>query len=286
MSMASAEDFLRTYGQNGDEQSLFEVALTLAGLDQPERTLEPYLDFMRRLEEDLKPLAAVHITASARAGYLAEYLGNRHGFSGDRKTYDALENANLMSVIDRRQGLPISLGILYIHLARSLGWPAYGLNFPAHFLVRIDGLADRVVMDPFNDGAILTTAGMRHLLKTMTGEQSELRPEHYAAMTDRDLLLRLQSNIKVRRLNAGDFVGAIAVLERMLLIAPMNADLWYDLGILEVHRGHREAGRDALGKCLATLEATLDKSGSQSAESRILRDRARQSLRELQQMME
>ena len=67
----------------------------------------------------------------------AEILAERHRLLGDDQTYDDLENANLISVIDRRRGLPVALSILYIHAARRQGWPVEGSNFPGHFLIRL-----------------------------------------------------------------------------------------------------------------------------------------------------
>lgn len=273
---------LTRYGQAAEPDDLFSAALALAALEAPGRDPAPYQSFLRGLLADLRPLAGAAVTAADRATLLADCLHARHGFSGDRETYDDLANADLMAVIDRRKGLPVTLGILYIHLARALGWSACGLNFPAHFLVRIDCGPDRVILDPFHDGAILTAAGMRQLLKSMTGETAELKPAHYAPVSDRDLLLRLLTNIKVRRLSAGDFAGAIAALRRMLLIAPHRAETWYDVATLELHRGDRAAGRDALEKCLAALDMESDSTKRHSE----LRQRVLKSLRELPPLME
>lgn len=276
------DDILRQYGLKPDDATddsdLLEVALALAALETPERLRTPYRRYVRGLVEETRVAAAGALTAADRAAALSGAIGARAGFTGDRKTYDSLENANLMAVIDRKRGLPVALGILYIHVARALGWPACGLNFPAHFLVRVDGNADRAVIDPFNDGAVLTPAGMRRLLKTMAGAEAELKPAHYAPVSDRALLLRLQNNIKVRRLKAGDFPGAIDILRRMLLLAPLEPETWYDLAILEIHRGQTRAGRDALEKCLGCLDMRPDASE--------LRDRVLKTLRELDPSME
>ncbi|MDA5194648.1 SirB1 family protein [Govanella unica] len=261
---------------------LFEAALALAALETPGRPLALYLSFFDDLRADLLPLAGAAVTARDRAALLSRCLHDRLGFSGDRDNYDALENADLMAVIDRRKGLPVTLGILYIALARALGWPAWGLNFPAHFLIRIDNGGDRAIVDPFHDGAVLTTADMRQLLKTMTGDSAELKPAYYTPLSDRDLLLRLLNNIKMRRLTAGDFASAIAVLHRMLLIAPDMAETWYDIAILELHRDAQDAGREALEKCLDCLNMEPQATANHSD----LRDRVLKSLRELPPLME
>src|SRR3546814_10733859 len=105
-----------------------------------------------------------------------------------------MSNADMTRVIDRRRGLPVSLGILYLHGARAQGWPICGLNFPGHFLLRLDLGAQRSIIDPFNGGETRDAAALRALLKTMAGEAAELPPEHTRPVRCRDDLLRLQHN--------------------------------------------------------------------------------------------
>ena len=96
-------------------------------------------------------------------------LAGRHGLNGDRQTYDDLANANLISVIERRRGLPVSLAIIYIHAARALGWTMEGLNFPGRFLMRLGAPDGRAVLDPFAGGRMRDAVALRELLKTGAG---------------------------------------------------------------------------------------------------------------------
>jgi regulator of sirC expression with transglutaminase-like and TPR domain len=107
-----------------------------------------------------------------------------------------------------------------------------GVSFPGHFLVLLDTDAARTVLDPFNEGAALEPRDLRALLKSTHGEDAELRPEHVATMSDRDVLLRLENNIKVRQLRGGNPAGATATLERMTAIAPDRLELWFEAGAL------------------------------------------------------
>ena len=157
-----------------------------------------------------------------------------------------MQNANLLRVIDRRKGLPVALGILYLHVGRAQGWPMTGLNFPGHFLIRLGDGGERVVLDPFHAGIERPVGQMRELLKAVAGPDAELRPEHWAAVDDRDILLRLQNNIKLRHLR-GDSVGrALEVLEGMLLIAPGDAMLWREAGLLNARIGNLAAAIEKL----------------------------------------
>jgi regulator of sirC expression with transglutaminase-like and TPR domain len=135
----------------------------------------------------------------ARVGALIQVIADDLGYRGDELTYDDLQNANLMRVIDRRKGLPVALGILYIHAARAQGWQAHGLNFPAHFLIAVEIAGQRAILDPFRGQRIGGAGALRGLLKSMLGEDAELSPAHSATLPNRAVLLRLQNNIKSPR---------------------------------------------------------------------------------------
>ena len=95
---------------------------------------------------------------------------------GDAETYDDLQNANLISVIRRRKGLPVALGIIWLHTARAAGWGAHGVDFPAHFLVALEGKSVQAVIDVFGGGVTLDARDLRVLWKRVEGEKAELRP--------------------------------------------------------------------------------------------------------------
>ncbi len=137
-----------------------------------------------------------------------------------RRRYDDLRNADLAAVIQRRRGLPVALSILYIHAARSLGWRIEGLNFPGHFVIRLHGDRQAVILDPFAGGLARSIQDLRQLLKAQSTDKTEVKPEHFSALENRQILLRLQNNIKVRRIQEGDLKGAERALQRMLWIAP------------------------------------------------------------------
>ena len=85
--------------------------------------------------------------------------------------------------------------------ARRAG-TASGLAFPGHFLIRLSEGPERLILDPFHGGQVCDAAELRELLKATAGQEIELPPEHYAPVSDRDVLLRLQNNLKARLLQA------------------------------------------------------------------------------------
>jgi regulator of sirC expression with transglutaminase-like and TPR domain len=239
--------FLRELGAaHGRILPIGEAALALAAFERPHVDLARYRDHLRLLARDVgrHPGAAGDLTSRARA--LNEIILLKYGYSGDELTYDDLQNANLIRVVDRRKGLPVALGILYIHAARAQGWDMAGLAFPGHFLVRLSDSAERVIVDPFHGGQVCGAAELRELLKAAAGPDSELLPEHYMAVPDRDVLLRLQNNLKSRLLQAQHRERALRVVESMLMLAPDLAELWGEAAMLHRQLGNLRAASGAL----------------------------------------
>ena len=192
--------------------------------------------------------------APARLAALREVLVERHGYQGDRDTYDDLRNADLAHVIDRRRGLPVALSILWLHAGRAQGWILRGLNFPGHFLLQIEAAGERLVCDPFNGGKAVGTAELRQMIKAVAGPAAELEPAHYAPLTNRGILLRLQNNIKARLLQQEDTAAALFVLDGMLMLAPDQPSLWREAGLLHAQQENLLAARRHLERAVALAE--------------------------------
>jgi regulator of sirC expression with transglutaminase-like and TPR domain len=235
----------RVAAQDDEAIDLAETALALAALDRPRVSLDRYRDHLAELAAGVRGAVPDDPVLDDAVAALNATLFERHGYQGDTRNYDDLQNANLMRVIDRKRGLPVALGILYLHAGRAQGWAMAGVNFPGHFLVRLDRGAGRAVLDPFHGGQALGTGELRALLKSAAGPDAELAPVHYAPLGNRDILLRLQNNIKLRQIQAGQIEAAVTTLEGMLAFAPAKAELWRESGLLRARLGQVRA---ALGE--------------------------------------
>ena len=215
------------------EIDIADAALHLARIDAPDADWQTARRHLSELVREAVELgtAVPEDDIATRARVLALLLSARHGYAGDTEDYDNPRNANLLHVIARRRGLPVALGILWLHAARAVGWAAHGVDFPGHFLLALQG-GGTIVLDAFAGGTPLNADALRRLLRSVEGRQAELRPGLLAPMSARAVLLRLQNNIKLRRLAAGDLPGALACTEDMLRIAPDAARLWHDAGAL------------------------------------------------------
>jgi len=249
---ATAEAFLRGLAGLGEARlPLAQAALALAALDRPRVDLARYHHHLAALVDEVGAAAS---RTSDRIEALNSVLIGRYGYAGDTLTYDDLQNANLMRVVDRRKGLPVALGILYIHAGRAQGWDVAGLAFPGHFMVRLEADGRRRIIDPFHQGRVREAAELRELLKSTVGQAAELSPEHYADVSDRAVLLRLQNNVKLRLVQTRQTEGALAAIDSMLLFAPEEASLWYEAGQINAALGKLRAAITALERFLTLTD--------------------------------
>ena len=230
-----------------DEIDLAEAALILASIDRPRVPLEPYRRHLKLLAADVRayvgdPDAPLNLRAEA----LGQVIAKRYGYVVDESIDDVVEGANLMHVIDRRRGLAVGVGILYIHVAGALGWAVEGLDFPTRFPVRLERQGVRAILDPAGGACIVGAADLRGLLKALVGNHAELDPSRYRALSNRDILLRLQNDIKVYLLRREKLDHALERVETAILFAPDAAMLWREAGLLHAHLDNVKAAVSAL----------------------------------------
>jgi len=240
-------DYLRRLGHGGEGPHDLAIAgLMLASLDHPGETLDRHRAHLHEISELADAEAPLISDVEDGARILSNLMALHFGYEGDRLTYDDPKNADLIHVIARRRGMPVALGILYIHAARAAGIEACGLNTPAHFLVLLKKGGAEVMVDPFNGGAMLDperAAGPPR----MGGPESTHLAE---PVSDTDVLLRLQNNLKVRALEAGNHGRTLEIAKRMVLVGPRKPELWLDLARLNESVGAMGDARRAYESCL------------------------------------
>jgi regulator of sirC expression with transglutaminase-like and TPR domain len=247
-------NYLKALGEAGEgPHNLAEAALMLSQLDHPQTALAPYRAHLDELGHYAKEEAKLATSAEYAARALSALRVGRYGYDGDRLTYDDPQNADLMTVIDRRRGLPVALGILYIHAARAAGCAAEGLNSPGHFLMRISLRGSEALLDPFNGGVTLD----REKLSTppRMGGLAGGDPRIADAVSDTEVLLRLQNNLKQRATHSGEHGRALDIAKRMVLIGPRHTELWLELARLQEGAGSLGAAKKAYEAVMALSKA-------------------------------
>ncbi len=252
-------------GKEDSEVGLLTVALAMAAAAHEGIVADKYFNHVSKIagETGARYISLLNAGAKDDAGVrlaaLKHILSDQENYEGDAETYDDLQNADLMRVVDRRKGMPISLCLLYIHVGRENGWDVEGLNFPGHFLARIQFGAERIIFDPFSKCKVMEAPDLRSLLKKVRGPEAELSADYYKPCTNREMLLRLQNNIKLRLIEAEDYKAALESVELMRLFAPCDYRLLLDAGVLYAKTGVIEKARDVLEKYIAVVPNAQDR---------------------------
>lgn len=215
--------------------------------------------------------AGVEGPLHARVDAVNRALFGGLGFTGNRERYADVRNSCLNQVLERRTGIPITLSIVYIEVARHAGLRAEGVNFPGHFLVRVRDEVGReagaelngaatdsaagLIVDAFNEGAILTEQDCRTLL-AKHDEDAAFTPELLARATRRQMFVRMLVNLKRLYVQHRSFPQARTVTDALLTLAPSSLTELRDRGLLAYHVQDYSAALRDLEEYLRLLTLT------------------------------
>ena len=181
---------------------------------------------------------------------LNHLLFSELAFEGDRETYDDPLNALLPAVIARRKGLPIALSILWIDLARRLGFDAVGVGLPGHFIAALRTDLGLLCFDPFHKGRAVGEEGGAELVKAATAGQMAFHRAMLRPATDREILIRLVRNLHLRFMQAESWEEALWTATHLILLDPGNPRPVKERAFVHLQRDEREAARTDLLEAL------------------------------------
>lgn len=266
MNQSDIEDRLKHFGSLDDDQiPLWETALLLAEWAHPGIHTDRYDNHITTLIESVAIRFQNLIKADAnddgltRLAALKHVIADEFHYDGDRETYNDLQNADVIRMIDRRKGLPITLAILVIQVGRGNGWIVDGINFPGHFLVRITHNNQHILFDPFGQFKIMQAHDLRALTKHILGPNAELSSNYYDVASTRLILLRLQNNIKARLIDNEDYQSALKIVTVMRLFAPNEYRILFDEAVLRAKLGEAKAASLLLEEYITKAERDQDK---------------------------
>ena len=228
-----------------DPIDLAQAALCIAQREYPDLDPEPYLarldtwaaELADRLPDGRYPLRVVR----EMSRYLAEDLG----FLGNSERYYDPKNSYFNDVLDRRTGIPITLSLVYLEIAKRIDFPMVGVGMPGHFLIRPDFEDAGIFVDAFGNGEVLFPEDCQERLSEIYGRAIELRPEFLAPIDDRRLLVRMLMNLKGVYLSKRDIPRTLRTIEDILLIWPDSIETRRDRGLLYLQQErHVEARHD------------------------------------------
>lgn len=202
---------------------LAEAALWIAAEARPEIDVGAYRARLAALAERASARLPASDDPAQRATALARFLHDEAGLRGNEAGYYEPESSYLCDVLDRGLGIPITLAIVYVDVARRLGLDAAGVGFPGHFLVRVACGGARLLIDAFS-GRPLDLRDCQALLARAAGPDARLEPAMLADAPPREILARVLRNLKNAHLERGEVQRALACSERLLLVAPNDVD--------------------------------------------------------------
>jgi regulator of sirC expression with transglutaminase-like and TPR domain len=270
MGRGEAETVLRDAGAVADADfPLLEAAIACAIHEDPSRDPQSARDLgaagVERLTHRLKQESAEEALAEAMAGDLR--------LAGDLFTYEDPGNADIISVTERRKGLAVALGVFYLHAARQCSLSVQGVDFPGHFLLRIETEEGPLALDPFSEGRVVLPSELtrRALHAGLTPNVADRLDRLMAPVSDRAVLIRLQNTIYARASQARDFDAAERSALRRALLDPNDHRPWLDVAAAREGQGALAGSLEALARATA-----LD--GGAALAARAQRERVRLQL--------
>jgi regulator of sirC expression with transglutaminase-like and TPR domain len=262
-------------------EDLAPAALAVAAVEYPLVDEASYRRELDRLGNDARDrIGSLVGGTSAGVTALNEYLYDELGFRGNLEHYHDPRNSCLNEVLDRRTGIPITLAVIYLEIARRIGLRVSGINFPGHFLLRaaVDGTAeasgrDFLIIDPFHGGAVLSESDCRELLRQHVGEAAAFDAALLEPASRHDIIVRMLVNLKRLYVRMRSFPQARFTSDLLLTIDPSAVSELRDRGLLAYHLEDYSAALRDLEAYLRLLprhrgpsDAAVSESGAEEEE--------------------
>ena len=236
----NADPFAELVSREDERIELARACLQIAEDAYPGLDVDGYVGELERFAKRLRARFAPETLVEDRIIALNEFLFDDLGFGGNTNDYYDPRNSYLNEVIDRRTGIPITLSVLYMEIGRRIGLPFEGVSFPGHFLVRLPLRGGTLVLDPFTGGVPQPEAELRERLKRVIPREAlgcvpvaELPLNQFLEpASNRQILARLLRNLKGVYREKDQPERLLAVLNRMIVVAPESAAELRDRGLV------------------------------------------------------
>ena len=215
-----------------DEIDLGRTALAIADAEYPGLDIESYVARIDRLAAAVQDRSGDEADAYRLIAALNYTLFSVEGFRGNQDDYYDPKNSFLNEVMERKQGIPITLSVLYMEVARRVGLDLCGVGFPGHFLVRYVGKEGEIVIDPFHQGEVRSIQELKDMLDEMYRGRITFQPEFLSPVSKKQILRRMLNNLKGIYLDQGDLIKGLSVVDRLVILEPDSAEEIRDRGLL------------------------------------------------------
>lgn len=216
--------------------NLAGAALALARIEYPELDMQVYLQRLNALAARARQYLRSNPSARETIATLNRVLFDEEGLRGNRDDYYDPRNSFLNDVLDRKLGIPITLSVVYMEVARRIGFPLAGTAMPGHFLLKhYDMLSGEIVIDPFNRGLVLTADDCDTRLQEIYRGEVEFKPEFLSPVTRREILTRMLNNLRQIYFTQRDFRKGLMVLDLLLAIPPRSTDMLRERALVRLN---------------------------------------------------
>ena len=211
---------------------LAEAALLIACEEYPGLDVPRYVARLEGMGAALREAVAASSATRDAVATVGRFLFDEQGFRGNSAEYYDPKNSFLNDVLERRTGIPITLSVVYLEVARRAGLRAWGVGLPGHFIVRVVGRDQAVLVDPFHGGALLSEADCQERLDRIFEGRVKMEPPMLAGCGPKQILSRMLRNLKGLYEKAGDHLRALGAVELLLRLEPRSAEDLRDRGFL------------------------------------------------------
>jgi regulator of sirC expression with transglutaminase-like and TPR domain len=225
---------------------LDRAALELAAIDTPDLAPEPVLDRLNELAANLGDRLRNFNDGREFVEKAQAYLFEELGFHGNEQDFFDSRNSCLDQVLERRTGLPITLSVLYMEIARRLAMPVFGIGLPRHFVIQFDDGNYSAYIDPFHGGRIVTPQECFVLAGAPVANPAMLRK-----VSKKDIVMRMLQNLRGVYLRREDWARTVRTLDLLLIGAPEIGPWYKQRGLLQLGIKRYQAARADLEKYLA-----------------------------------
>ncbi len=222
----AAEEWRRITRMRDEDVSLAEGALWIAAGEYPGLAVGAYLDQLDEMAAKLRARLRADVATAEKLLALNHFLFSELGFSGNSDDYYDPRNSFLNEVLERRLGIPITLGVVYIEIGRRIGLGLHGVSFPGHFLVKCALRDGVVVLDPYSRGVSLGVEELQQRLRAAgsTADVDDAILSHLlSAASNKEVLARMLRNLKGVYTEQGDWLRALSASERLIALTPDDA---------------------------------------------------------------
>ncbi|WP_414581736.1 SirB1 family protein [Scytonema sp. PCC 10023] len=259
MNFSSARQYFDQEIQQPDERiDLAKAALYIAQEEYPNIDPEEYLNALDTMALELQERLPSQRYPLRIIQSINQYLYDDLGYAGNVEDYYDPRNSYLNDVIERRLGIPITLALVYLEVARRIDFPMVGVGMPGHFVIRPDIADTEIFIDAFNGGEIMFPQDCQERLSQFYQQPVQLQPEFLATVSKRQILARMLANLKYIYLNQQELEKALAAVERILLLFPGASLELRDRGLLYYELGLSDQAANDLEAYLAKAPHAQD----------------------------